>query len=672
MTDTALLRASEPEVPGTSKIIFANGHVVGMQSRLYSPGYGGPARWVLFDPESRRAFSALGKDVVPDAIELLALAVGGVPRQELVRQCAGTSAAQIDGLIAAGLLSDEPAAGDLRTMVETFHTANVDYPFFDYGSDNVVKVESDLLDRYAALWESPPAIADREGPRYALPAVDVGFPVGEPTGFPSPRGLAVVLRTLLGPIGEIRTRHAACLRRTTPSGGARHPTEAVWVCRRGMDDAPAGAFTYDPRAHCLVREPPGTEEAYLQHLGAAEFGFVIRSRVARAMWRYRDLRALRPLVIDAGHVAEMLSFLLGKAGVVTDVVSPPVAACRSAWLHEPEMALVVPVAEGKAAGSPTRDLAAASGWAQSPNALDDRGVSTNPALVLRFDSAMAAEIVWPTRARLDIDQTDFLILNHCLPSTRGDRDGSPSAISDAVPGATEGRVKALAAAGALLPADEATDMYRDLKLWVRHDWYTSSLALLDALADGKTRPCASRLMADASYIDDPSVLLKRRTTRVFHRAPISIDVLNALLRTALGEQVAGLTTTVAAHHVDGLEPGLYRSEEGGLLRPVSGPVDRDRVATATAGQSAAAGGAVTVWLSLVTDPYHPAGYLRDLLDLGRLGQRLCEVATSLGLGVFLTPAAYDRKTCTLLGLHDAERLLTYVFAVGHPAERTQS
>lgn len=53
-----------------------------------------------------------------------------------------------------------------------------------------------------------------------------------------------------------------------------------------------------------------------------------------------------------------------------------------------------------------------------------------------------------------------------------------------------------------------------------------------------------------------------------------------------------------------------------------------------------------------------------LIDLGRIGQRLCEVATDLGIGVFLTPAAYDIQTCELLGITEADRVLIYVFAFG--------
>ena len=68
----------------------------------------------------------------------------------------------------------------------------------------------------------------------------------------------------------------------------------------------------------------------------------------------------------------------------------------------------------------------------------------------------------------------------------------------------------------------------------------------------------------------------------------------------------------------------------------------------------------------LTDPEDPTGYVTDLLNLGRLGQRLCAVATECELATFLTPAAHDSATCSLLKLAQAERLLTYVFAFGVP------
>lgn len=646
--------------------LWSNAKVVAVQSRLYSPGYAGPARWVLFDPDSRRAFSALGKDTVPDVVQLLAKAASGAKLIDLARACPGVSDTQLDGLVASGLLETNPPCGGTSTFVGTFHSANVDYPFFDYGSEAVVTEESDLLDHYATMWEPPPALAEREGTRCELPPTTVGFASGHTDDFPNLPVLAQVFRTLLGPIGEIHTRYATCVRRTTPSGGARHPTEVMWVSRRPVGGIPEGAYTYDAAGHCLVREPAGVEERYRRDLGGSEFCFIVRSRVARAMWRYRDLRALRPVLIDAGHVVEMLAFLLAKAGVTTEVRSPQHTAWRDAWLDEPELAVVRPArpgAPGSADHRPSSTVPATTlADGQVPTSL-----RTNPAAVLRFDGAMTVDVLWPSRSRERIDATDFLVLNHCLPSARGDRETSPGDILEAVPDSSVNRIRSLIDVGALLPVAQADPLYRDLQLWVRHEWYLASLALLESLADGHVRPAVSQVAARSDYVQDPAVLLRRRTVRAFRPEPIDRSTLEQLVGKAVKHRPQGITVTIAAHDVAGLDHGVYRSEDAGLRR-LGGCPSRDEIAAATAGQSAGSAGAATLWLSLPTDTSLPATYIRDLLDLGRLGQRLCEVATEVGLGVFLTPAAYDTRTCLLLKLPDADRMLTYVFAVGVPHE----
>lgn len=154
--------------------LWANPDVAGIQSRLYSPGYVSPARWVLFEPQSRRAYSALGKDIVPDAISVLAAAAGGTSRAALTARHEHVTSTHLGRLTQAGLLTTERAhqTGPRRTFVSSFHIANVNYPFFDYGSPSVAEEESKLLDHYATLWPAPPPILERDGYRHALPSVD--------------------------------------------------------------------------------------------------------------------------------------------------------------------------------------------------------------------------------------------------------------------------------------------------------------------------------------------------------------------------------------------------------------------------------------------------------------------------------------------------------------------
>ncbi|MGH3938739.1 MAG: nitroreductase family protein [Pseudonocardiaceae bacterium] len=618
---------------------------------------------MLFEPQARRAFSALGKDVVPDAVAVLADAAGGVPQTQLLQRHKYVTPGHLHSLVDSRLLTTwsdalpESAStiDHSLTFLATFHAANVDYPFFDYGSPSVVEDESQLLDHYAKLWPAPPAILPRTGRHYALPPGD-----REQDQELTLSSLGWLLRTVLSPVDEIWTRHVTCIRRTVPSGGARHPTELVVVLGRPLEQVPVGAYSYDIATHALVAEPADVHLAYAAGVPDGGFGIVVRSRVERAMWRYRDLRALRPVLIDAGHVVEMVTFLLTRLGITAEVVSAPGVAFSANWLDEPEVALIRSVAAGVVGSA--RPLTVPSTSAHGI-------VLTNPALTLRFGPRLAADVLWPVPRNIPLDLTDFLVLNHCLPSTRGDRDTSIRGVIEAAPGATEAGVQRLRDAGALLAARDAQPLYTGSRLWVRHEWYLAMLAYLEARSHGLVAPVASLVAQDGAYLGDLAAIRQRRTTRVFDDAALASDsVENLLRRVFLGGLPVGVEVSLAIWQVSGTTAGLYRWQSGRLKRVDNAP-ERVVVARISAGQSAVSTGALALWISSRTDPSQPARYVMDLVDLGRLGQRICLAGAELGVGVFLTPAVHDSETCSLLGLADADRRLTYVFGLGIPRLR---
>ncbi|MGH3831284.1 MAG: nitroreductase family protein [Pseudonocardiaceae bacterium] len=615
---------------------------------------------MLFEPRTRRAFSALGKDVVPDAVAVLADAAGGASRTQLLQRHKPLTPGNLDSLVDSRLLTARSAAvpesastvGRSPSFLATFHTANVDYPFFDYGSPSAIEDESQLLDYYAKLWPAPPAIAPRAGRRYALPPAN-----REQDQELTLSSLGWLLMMVLSPVGEIRTRHVTCIRRTVPSGGARHPTELVVMLRQPLGQVPVGAYSYDVATHALIAEPSDMQEAYAAGVPDGGFGIVVRSRVERTMWRYRDLRALRPLLIDAGHIVEMVTFLLARLGIAAEVASATGAALGENWLDEPEVALIRSVAAGVV--NSARPLAV-------PSVSAHGAVLTNPALTLRFGPRLAADVLWPVPRNVPLDLTDFLVLNHCLPSTRGDRDTSVQGVVAAAAGATEKSIQRLRDAGALLAVRDAKPLYAGSRLWVRHEWYLALLAYLESRSHGLIAPVASLVPQDGAYVDDLAVIRHRRTTRAFDDAALATDSVETLLRGVFLDGLpVGVEVSLAIWRVSGLAAGLYRWRSGRLKRIGDAP-ERVAVARASAGQTAASTGAFALWISSRTDLGQPARYVMDLVDLGRLGQRICLAGAELGIGVFLTPAVHDSETCSLLGLADADRRLTYVFGLGVP------
>lgn len=632
-----------------------------MQSRLFSPGYAGVGRWVLFDAATRRAFSAAGRDSVPEVLRILAERSAPPSSEPGPWRAGPVETGQLERLGEAGLLQEVPVGRyeGASTFVAWYQRATFDYPFHDYSAEGWRQQEVDLLERYAQAWSPPPSILERPGELVALPRHPLPQPpVTREDGVLDLDVLGWALEHSFGPIGQIPTRHVTCIRRTSPSGGARHPAELHVQLPKGLGMIPAGSYAYDVGRHGLLPCEPITAPG-----GGRGPVFVIRMRVERAMWRYRDLRALRPVLLDVGHITETLALLLHRAGFPTTLASPVIApGPGAAWLEEPSAAVLhlnapphPPALVESAFGEPVLD----GEWL------------TNPAATLGFtDGTLVGRAVWPAISEQVLDETGFLILNHCVPSTRGDRATDLKGITSSVPGASDADIAALVASGLLLTYSAAASLYEAARRWVRHDWYLSLLAHLEVLAHARSRPAISALASRKDYLPDLDVLAARRTTRVFDSAPITVEELQTLLERALaGSDVSALRwlrVFLAPLAVRGLAPVIHEWNHHAAV-PTGTAITREAVQDLTTGQVSAGDGACALWLLAGLDTSDPAAYELGLVELGRIGQRLCLTATDLGLGVFLTPAVKDREVLATLGVPADPTCVAYVFSIGHPA-----
>lgn len=102
------------------------------------------------------------------------------------------------------------------------------------------------------------------------------------------------------------------LLKSIPSGGGRHPTELfVEVVRApGIDP---GQFHYQPRTNSLDRLTPGFFSPFPIDAEDSDADWQLRlslvSVVRRAMFRYRDPRSFRAILVDAGHADGQLAAL---------------------------------------------------------------------------------------------------------------------------------------------------------------------------------------------------------------------------------------------------------------------------------------------------------------------------------------------------------------------------
>jgi putative peptide maturation dehydrogenase len=106
------------------------------------------------------------------------------------------------------------------------------------------------------------------------------------------------------------------IKRTSPSGGGLHPTEAYVVAQR-VEGIEPGLYHYHPIDHALEPLPPppgGDLRAFVRIMVAAQKYFldapvfvVMATRFPRTFWKYRNhSKAYRATIFDAGHLSQTL------------------------------------------------------------------------------------------------------------------------------------------------------------------------------------------------------------------------------------------------------------------------------------------------------------------------------------------------------------------------------
>jgi putative peptide maturation dehydrogenase len=124
------------------------------------------------------------------------------------------------------------------------------------------------------------------------------------------------------------------LRRTSPSGGGLHPTEAYPLVR-DVDGLEPGFYHYDAGRHVLepVRLLPANDVRELAirlaagqpFAGDAHALVLLTSRFGRSFWKYRKHdRAYAVLLLDAGHLSQtfyLVSAALGLGAFVTAAIN---------------------------------------------------------------------------------------------------------------------------------------------------------------------------------------------------------------------------------------------------------------------------------------------------------------------------------------------------------------
>ncbi len=214
--------------------------------------------------------------------------------------------------------------------------------------------------------------------------------------------------------------------------------------------------------------------------------------------------------------------------------------------------------------------------------------------------------------------------------------------------------------------------------------------------DWGPRPPAVKTYTQAPRISLPAphapgadlwrVIAARRSRREYLPGPLPLDDLSALLAAAQGvteprwgfraAPSAGalypIETYVAAHDVEGLEPGLYHyAVADHALEPVRTGDLRASLVAAGIGQemlgTAQACFILTAIFQRTRWRYRERAYRYILLEAGHIGQNLYLAATGLGLGACAIGAFLDDQVNHLLGVDGEEEAALYLLTVGRVA-----
>jgi SagB-type dehydrogenase family enzyme len=100
------------------------------------------------------------------------------------------------------------------------------------------------------------------------------------------------------------------VRKTSPSGGARHPGEVYLMALRVKGLRP-GLYHYHPARHYLATITTNATRikawqycAYQDYVKKAAALFFMTAVFPRTMWKYRHPRAYRVVLLDAGHLCQ--------------------------------------------------------------------------------------------------------------------------------------------------------------------------------------------------------------------------------------------------------------------------------------------------------------------------------------------------------------------------------
>lgn len=211
------------------------------------------------------------------------------------------------------------------------HNATLNYPFVQMNLEGAGEIDRTRMSEFVKV-EPPPSIyLDIEQVVDEIKLIDIddfdwfaenrlnkGFLTFSMLSFLFDLSFGVRSTLDFGVQGEF-------LKKSIPSGGARHPLEVFYV---SFDDhvLNKGKYHYNLRRnsfHCLEKGDfyqeykEYTFDLFMKYEEPPKGVVIFTSMIERAMWRYRDDRSARAIFMDIGHAVMQLRLLMEELGLET-------------------------------------------------------------------------------------------------------------------------------------------------------------------------------------------------------------------------------------------------------------------------------------------------------------------------------------------------------------------
>ncbi len=425
--------------------------------------------------------------------------------------------------------------------------------------------------------------------------------------------------------------------RSAPSAGGLYPAE-LYLISRGTPLLPAGLYNYQPRSHSLLHfwdseVWSGLQDACLWHsaLQQTQMALVTTAVFFRSAWRYQA-RAYRRIFLDTGHLLGNIELACALNDYRPHLIGGFVdeAVNQLMYLNSDE--------EGATAVIPLADL-----------------------LDVQQNLPIAATAL-PSKTHSDYPKiSDGDLLGYLHQATQIHPDPAPPTKRVLIGPSRPVQPEPIAP-----PAEPVPDKY-NFPFCLKVSTVSEAIQWGDRLADLET------------------TMLKRRSTRAYSGADLTLDELRALLDFTYQPQhyidqsfdrqpdyfdLSLIETFVAVSGVDGLEEGCYyyapNAEE---LRQIRFKNFRRELHYLCLGQDLGRDAAAVVFhtadLERAIARYGDRVYRYLHMDAGHLGQRLNLGAIRLGLGVSGIAGFFDDSVNEVLGI-PADEAVLYITTLGRP------